>query len=274
VYDAARHLAAKIRAATSDFAATTVRLDESFAFRFLSTSSAPLLGDGATELRAVVKERLASIKERRAELESLALLEPQTADVQVPIDTTDATTLRFLDRYTTDVNTKLDVFNDLARRLMMFRKIINRNYFFKQVSIDRNSGWVVRSTIGGQPLSLAALSAGEQHEMLMLHKLLFDTTPGTLVLLDEPEISLHVEWQEEFIRDLIDMCSLGEFDAIVATHSPVLVGHFLDLATSLSEQAGSLDDLIKGYEEIVEYGTWDEASTEEDGLHAEGDVPF
>jgi predicted ATP-binding protein involved in virulence len=132
----------------------------------------------------------------------------------------------------------------------------------------------VRSTIDGRRLSLSALSAGEQQEMLMLHKLLFDTPRGTVVLLDEPEISLHVEWQEQFIRDLVSICALGEFDAIVATHSPVLVGDFWCLTTSLSEQAGSIEDLLAGYEEIVEYGTWGGLSSEEESLHEEGDVPF
>jgi hypothetical protein len=240
----------------ADFAAATIRLDESFAHRFLSDADVPLSAESSEELRAVVRERLAAIQKRRAELESLSLLEPHAGAVQTQIDSVSATTLRFLDRYTDDIYTKLNVFEGLAQRLKAFQNIINRNYFLKCISLDRNHGFRVRSTISGRPLSLALLSAGEQHELLIIHKLLFDTQPGTLLLLDEPELSLHVEWQEKFIQDLIELCSLGQCDAIVATHSPVLVADFWHLTTSLSEEIRSLDELTKGYEEIVEYGTW------------------
>jgi len=44
-------------------------------------------------------------------------------------------------------------------------------------------------------LKLTDLSSGEQQEVVMLYELLFCVQPGTLVLIDEPELSLHVVWQ-------------------------------------------------------------------------------
>jgi hypothetical protein len=34
------------------------------------------------------------------------------------------------------------------------------------------------------------------------NELLFRVTPGSLILIDEPELSLHVVWQEQFLKDV------------------------------------------------------------------------
>ncbi|MCB0909950.1 MAG: AAA family ATPase, partial [Nocardioidaceae bacterium] len=55
-----------------------------------------------------------------------------------------------------------------------------------------------------------------------------DSSPGQLVLIDEPEISLHVAWQRQFLNDLQRIAQLGEMRFIVATHSPQIVGEWGD----------------------------------------------
>jgi len=56
--------------------------------------------------------------------------------------------------------------------------------------------------IGGRPVDLESLSSGEQHELVLLYDLLFKTKKDTLLLVDEPEISLHIAWQKQFLSDL------------------------------------------------------------------------
>ena len=53
--------------------------------------------------------------------------------------------------------------------------------------------------------------------------LLFNVPKGALVLIDEPEISLHVVWQLAFIPDVQRIASLSGFRFIVATHSPQII---------------------------------------------------
>ena len=87
----------------------------------------------------------------------------------------------------------------------------------------------------GQNLPLHSLSSGEQHELVLHYDLLFKTRPNTVVLIDEPEISLHVAWQKNFLSDLMEIVRISGFDAVVATHSPYIVGDRDDLMVGLGD---------------------------------------
>ena len=67
----------------------------------------------------------------------------------------------------------------------------------------------------------------------LLFELLFETKPNSLILVDEPELSLHVAWQREMLKDLQDMADLSDFRAILATHSPQIIGERWDLTIEL-----------------------------------------
>lgn len=81
-------------------------------------------------------------------------------------------------------------------------------------------------------LPLEGLSSGEKNDLIMFYHLIFDSYYDPkkkidLVLVDEPEISLHITWQHEYIDRLLDICKLNDAQAFVATHSPDIVnGHF------------------------------------------------
>ncbi|KPZ05626.1 Uncharacterized protein ALO41_01986 [Pseudomonas amygdali pv. ulmi] len=67
------------------------------------------------------------------------------------------------------------------------------------------------------------LSSGEQQMLALLVKLAASATPNALILIDEPEISLHVSWQRLLPVMLSRMCEHFGCDMVVATHSPLLV---------------------------------------------------
>src|SRR3984957_13857054 len=88
-------------------------------------------------------------------------------------------------------------------------------------------------------VALESLSSGEQHELVLVYGLLFKTQPGTLLLVDEPEISLHIAWQKRFLADLRQIIALTPMDVVLATHSPQLIGGSLDLTVQLEAPAQS-----------------------------------
>lgn len=67
------------------------------------------------------------------------------------------------------------------------------------------------------------LSSGEQQMLALLIKLAVSATPNALILIDEPEISLHVSWQRLLPVLLSRMCEHFKCHMVVATHSPLLV---------------------------------------------------
>ncbi len=137
--------------------------------------------------------------------------------------------------YLNDTEQKLSVFNDLLTRLDLFTEILNKKSFTnKTIEINREKGLVLKSK-DEKNLTLTDLSSGEQQEVVFLYELLFRAKPGTLVLFDEPEISLHVAWQKEFLDDLKKITDLQKLNVIVATHSPQIINQHWDWVVDLEE---------------------------------------
>ena len=84
-------------------------------------------------------------------------------------------------------------------------------------------------------MELNQLSSGEQHEVVLLYELIFNARQNTLVLIDEPELSLHVTWQKEFLTDLIKIISLQNIQVLIATHSPTIINDRWDLVYNLEK---------------------------------------
>lgn len=70
------------------------------------------------------------------------------------------------------------------------------------------------------------LSSGEKQLFIMLIEALLREGRPVVYVADEPELSLHVEWQEKLLPSLMDLAR--EAQLVVATHSPDIVGEFQD----------------------------------------------
>ena len=137
--------------------------------------------------------------------------------------------------YLNDTEKKLAVFDDMLKKLQLFSTILNeRQFVFKKLEISPDFGFRFK-TEGEKELSLTDLSSGEQQEVVLLYELLFRVGPNTLVLIDEPEISLHVAWQKEVLNDLLKIIELQKITVITATHSPQIIGTHWDLVVDLEE---------------------------------------
>lgn len=137
--------------------------------------------------------------------------------------------------YIDDIEKKLSVFSGFLDKLKIFTDILNeRRLTFKRIDISKDDGFKF-STEHGKPLALADLSSGEQQEVVLLYELLFKVKPGTLVLIDEPELSLHVAWQKQFLDDLFKIIELQKINVIIATHSPQIINDRWDLTVDLEE---------------------------------------
>ena len=138
--------------------------------------------------------------------------------------------------YVRDTAMKLEALDELASRTRLLLNNVNEKFRHKRIRLDRTDGFVAESDIG-QLLPLDSLSSGEQHELVLHYDLLFRVPSNTIVLIDEPELSLHVAWQKRFLLDLIDIIQLSDFDAMIATHSPFVVGDREDLMTGLETRS-------------------------------------
>jgi predicted ATP-binding protein involved in virulence len=121
----------------------------------------------------------------------------------------------------------------MLQKLEIFSTILNeRQFVFKQLEISPDFGFRFK-TEDEKELSLTELSSGEQQEVVLLYELLFRVSHNTLVLIDEPEISLHVAWQKEVLNDLLKIVKLQKISVITATHSPQIIDTHWDLVVDL-----------------------------------------
>jgi predicted ATP-binding protein involved in virulence len=222
----AGELASQIQTTLARYAELSQSLDRSFPGRLVTFPAAPV-----PEMDRILS-KLTELETRRNELTDAGLLdkEEQTQfDVTAPIDKSKADVLSV---YIEDVEKKLGVFDNLFARIDLFKKIVSSRFRFKTVSIDKTEG-IVFSTPDGKPLPAASLSSGEQHEVVLLYQLLFKVKPQSLILIDEPELSLHIAWQEQFLKDLAQITCLSKFDVLIATHSPQIISDRWDLTVEL-----------------------------------------
>ena len=56
------------------------------------------------------------------------------------------------------------------------------------------------------------------------------------MLIDEPELSLHIAWQQQFLKDLLDITDLSKFDLLIATHAPDIIHNHWEFTVDLEGQ--------------------------------------
>ncbi|HSN98440.1 MAG TPA: AAA family ATPase [Candidatus Nanopelagicales bacterium] len=218
-------LAREIQAVLAKYAARSQELDRTFPTRLLEQhSTRPLSFEE-------FQSQLAKLEEHRSQLTALGLLDPEQDLGGIP-RTEDLTKLSVLSIYIQDVKEKLAVFDELAAKIELLMGIVNERFRYKKLSIDRQRGLLFTAP-DGRPLPASALSSGEQHELVLLFELLFRVQRDSVVLIDEPEISLHLTWQQQFLNDLMRVVALSGFDVIIATHSADVIGEHWGLTVQL-----------------------------------------
>ncbi|MDJ0579988.1 AAA family ATPase [Crocosphaera sp.] len=73
--------------------------------------------------------------------------------------------------------------------------------------------------------NLKILSSGERQVAGLIYAA-SHMTDGRVVLIDEPEISLHIDWQRKLLPEMVKQ--LGEKQLIICTHSPVIASGYRD----------------------------------------------
>ena len=120
----------------------------------------------------------------------------------------------------------------LAESVIIFKDIVNEFFIDKSITVS-DVGKMGVAMRNGMSLPLYKLSSGEKQIIIMFYALLFHAEPGSIVVMDEPEISLHVCWQQKLGKYFADICRVRNIQMIVATHSPQVIHDLWDSAREL-----------------------------------------
>lgn len=126
----------------------------------------------------------------------------------------------------------VEIIDDHKSKLDALFKPINDflstiNSFFsasnKELSIDTVGHLMVKRPDGSE-CSIEGLSSGERQLLIIFSHLFFSRHSGRKMafIIDEPELSLHLGWQEKFAETIFSISPKTQF--ILATHSPEIVG--------------------------------------------------
>lgn len=113
---------------------------------------------------------------------------------------------------------------------------------FKTLEVDKEKGLKARlSSEFDDPnelLSMFQLSSGEQNLITLFYELMFEAVSDTpeqqsIVLLDEPESSLHIDWQRNLLKKIMEICETRNMQVLVATHSPDVINEYFGLQSPM-----------------------------------------
>ncbi|PSW27808.1 AAA family ATPase, partial [Photobacterium phosphoreum] len=106
-----------------------------------------------------------------------------------------------------------------------FTDIIEEKKFsFKKLHIDEVNG-ISFINYNNKRIGVEQLSSGEKNKVSMLYELIFEAVDGSIILIDEPEISLHLTWQSQLFSEFEKISKVNDYkQIIIATHSPDVIG--------------------------------------------------
>ncbi len=114
-----------------------------------------------------------------------------------------------------------------------FQNIIDRLFADTGKTIIRTENEIRFSQIG-ETLVPYQLSSGEKQMLAILLTVLVEDNQSYVLFMDEPEVSLHVEWQKQLIDLILDLNP--NVQIILTTHSPaVIMNGWMDKVTEVSD---------------------------------------
>lgn len=117
----------------------------------------------------------------------------------------------------------------LLQRFQAFVRCLNRFFVDSGKRIEIDPVGAVRIYRPDETeVPIDALSSGERQLLVMFGHVFFSSfgNKSNSFVIDEPELSLHLRWQEMLIQEMLESSSRAQI--IVATHSPEIVGDFID----------------------------------------------
>lgn len=186
--------------------------------------------------KAEILKRLDCIRTKRLKYSSLGIGTVNDEE-DTPIELVDDA-LPIIDLYVKDCERKYDVFDKLLDKLYLYLEIFNGPMMFqnKIMMIHTLKGITILTDDLQREISLNKLSSGEKNALILFYDLIFTCNNDTVLLIDEPEISLHISWQVEYINVLLKICKLKNIQAIIATHSPNIVDEHYDLLVDMVKE--------------------------------------
>lgn len=122
-----------------------------------------------------------------------------------------------------------------ASKITLFEDIINikLGLLYKNVKLTA-AGLELKNIYEGDTLyEITMLSSGEKNILCLFLELIFLSSENSVILLDEPETSLHISWQSKLVDCILDVCKYNNMQVIITTHSPDIIDDYELITTDI-----------------------------------------
>jgi len=197
-------------------------------------------GEDATELLSSIKQHLANLQEVTATVPSayskFAGLIPEGKLVPRGPE---AIATRILKLYDSALRDRIEAQQQEFNRIRTFEGSVNRFLQDKRLVLGGEDQQAPPSRRGaarvrmnsGREASLTTLSSGERHVLTLLFSATHMVSADGMLLIDEPELSLHVDWQRSILSEL--SAQAGNRQIVACTHAPEVAADHTEFMVNL-----------------------------------------
>ena len=160
----------------------------------------------------------------------------------------DSTTRKVLSVYETALRRRLNVQTGAFAEIYGYVAAVNKFLEGKELVIEplteyegrEHPALGVRSS-DGRTSRLITLSSGERQIVGLIYAA-SQIDDATVILIDEPELSLHIDWQRKLIGEMVEQ--LPSKQLIICTHSPFIGAAFASRMIELEPSAADRRDVV------------------------------
>lgn len=131
---------------------------------------------------------------------------------------------------------RLDALQSVQEVIDEFVTILSDFLSHKTVSLDVRAGLQIMDA-NQQRIQPSLLSSGERQLLVLLCNPIAARRNGTILIIDEPEISLNIKWQRRLITALLTCLRGVDTQLIMATHSIEILSQYRSFVAPLSDPA-------------------------------------
>ncbi len=131
-------------------------------------------------------------------------------------------------------------YDEIKREIQTFETLVNQMFEETHKTMSIIDSQLKFKTHKGHICELKDLSSGEKQLLLILLRVFLLENQPAVIFMDEPEISLHIGWQQILLDTLTKLNSNSQF--FLTTHSPSIFGR------GWGEKVVYMEDIIKAEE--------------------------
>lgn len=101
----------------------------------------------------------------------------------------------------------------------LFTNSINSYFLRKTISYNISTGFTIIDKFIEEPINFSDLSSGEKQLIILFCNVVNEHLKASIIIIDEPEISLNVKWQRNLIHTLLELSMGKDVQFVFSSHS-------------------------------------------------------